>query len=138
MDEIGRSMGAGQGAWLGPVGGYGTSGGYRRNYWDGKGGMQLSNPLYYNVFVNAVTGLLRDKGYDFRFFKFDGISAQFSSVGPDAGATGNENAEAIIMAEQVLRGIKEDVFLNTTVGTWASPFWFQFTDAIWRQEKDYG
>ena len=140
MDEIGRSMGAGQGAWLGPVGGYGTSGGYRRNYWNSTktGGMQLSNPLYYDVFVNAVTGLLRDKGYDFRFFKFDGISSQFSSVGPDAGATGNENAEAIIMAEQVLRGIKEDVFLNTTVGTWASPFWFQFTDAIWRQEKDYG
>ena len=138
MDNIGREMGAGQGAWLGPVGGYGTSGSYRRNYWNGKGGMQLSNPLYYDVFVNAVTGLLRDKGYDFRFFKFDGISAQFSSVGPDAGATGNENAEAIIMAEQVLRSIKEDVFLNTTVGTWASPFWFQFTDAIWRQEKDYG
>ena len=140
MDEIGRSMGAGQGAWLGPVGGYGTSGGYRKNYWNSTktGGMQLSNPLYYDVFVNAVTGLLRDKGYDFRFFKFDGISAQFSSVGPDAGATGNENAEAIIMAEQVLRGIKEDVFLNTTVGTWASPFWFQFTDAVWRQEKDYG
>ena len=140
MDEIGRSMGAGQGAWLGPVGGYGTSGGYRKNYWNSTktGGMQLSNPLYYDVFVNAVTGLLRDKGYDFRFFKFDGISAQFSSVGPDAGATGNENAEAIIMAEQVLRGIKEDVFLNTTVGTWASPFWFHFTDAVWRQEKDYG
>ena len=140
MDEIGRSMGAGQGAWLGPVGGYGTSGGYRRAYWNSTktGGMQLSNPAYYEVFVNAVTGLLRDKGYDFRFFKFDGISAQFSSVGPDAGATGNENAEAIIMAEQVLRSIKEDVFLNTTVGTWASPFWFQFTDAIWRQEKDDG
>ena len=140
MDNIGREMGAGQGAWLGPVGGYGTSGGYRRNYWNSTktGGMQLSNPLYYEVFVNAVTGLLRDKGYDFRFFKFDGISAQFSSVGPDAGAVGNENAEAIIMAEKVLRGIKEDVFLNTTVGTWASPFWFQHTDAIWRQEKDDG
>ena len=140
MDNIGRQMGAGQGAWLGPVGGYGTSGGYRRNYWNSTktGGMQLSNPLYYEVFVNAVTGLLRDKGYDFRFFKFDGISAQFSAVGPDAGATGNENAEAIIMAEKVLRGIKEDVFLNTTVGTWASPFWFQHTDAIWRQEKDDG
>ena len=138
MDIIGREMGAGQGAWLGPVGGYGTSGGYRRAYWNGKGGMQLSNPAYYEVFVNAVTNLLWDFGYDFRFFKFDGISAQFSSVGPDAGVTGNENAEAIIMAEQVLRSIKEDVFLNTSVGTWASPFWFQFTDAIWRQEKDDG
>lgn len=138
MDNIGRQMGAGQGAWLGPVGGYGTSGGYRRSYWSSKGGMILSNPAYYNVFVNAVTGLLRDKGYDFRFFKFDGISDLFSATGPKANATGDEDAEAIIMAEQVLRGIKEDVFLNTTVGTWASPFWFQYTDAVWRQEKDYG
>ncbi len=138
MDNVGRQMGAGQGAWLGPVGGYGTSGGYRRAYWSDKGGMQLSNPLYYDVFVEAVTNLLHGYGYDFRFFKFDGISAQFSSVGPDAGATGEENAEAIIMAEKVLRSIKEDVFLNTTVGTWASPFWFQFTDAVWRQEKDDG
>jgi len=138
IDKIGRQMGAGQGAWLGPVGGYGTSGGYRRAYWNGKGGMQLSNPDYYNVFVNAVTNLLYTYGYDFRFFKFDGISAQFSSVGPDAGATGEENAEAIILAEKVLRSIKEDVFLNTSVGTWASPFWFQYTDAVWRQEKDYG
>lgn len=23
-------------------------------------------------------------------------------------------------------------------GTWASPFWFRFTDAVWRQEGDYG
>ena len=141
MDNIGREMGAGQGAWLGPVGGYGTSGGYRRNYWSSKGGMQLSNPSYYKVFVNAVTGLLKDKGYDFRFFKFDGISDDFSALGPDKDGdpnVANENAEAIIMAEKVLRGIKEDVFLNTTVGTWASPFWFQHTDAVWRQEKDYG
>ncbi len=138
IDNVGRQMGAGQGAWLGPVGGYGTSGGYRRAYWNDKGGMQLSNPLYYDVFVRAVTNLLKDYGYDFRFFKFDGISAQFSSVGPDAGATGQENAEAIIMAEKILRSIKPDVFLNTSVGTWASPFWFQYTDAVWRQEKDYG
>ena len=140
IDNIGRQMGAGQGAWLGPVGGYGTSGGYRKNYWNSTktGGMQLSNPAYYEVFVNAVTNLLYNYGYDFRFFKFDGISGQFASVGPDAGAVGQENAEAIIMAEKVLRSIKADVFLNTSVGTWASPFWFQFTDAVWRQEMDYG
>lgn len=147
MDSIGREMGSGQGAWLGPVGGYGTSGGYRRNYWNSTktGGMQLSNPLYYEAFVKATTNLLHNFGYDFRFFKFDGISAQFSALSPDpqdgvnvVNATGNENAEAIIMAERVIRGIKEDTFLNTTVGTWASPFWFQFTDAVWRQEKDYG
>ena len=36
------------------------------------------------------------------------------------------------------RTIKPDIFFNTTVGTWASPFWFQYTDAVWRQEGDYG
>ena len=76
--------------------------------------------------------------YDFNFFKFDGISAQFSATGPDAGATGQENAEAIIDIEQRVREVKPDIFLNTTVGTWASPFWFQYTDAVWRQENDHG
>ncbi len=135
-DSAAREMGSGIGAWLGPVGGYGQSGTYRRNYWSNKGGMQLSNPLYYDVFYKACSNMV--KSYDFRFFKFDGISAQFSAVGPDAGTTGEENAEAIIDIEREIRKIKPDIFLNTTVGTWASPFWFQFTDAVWRQENDYG
>jgi len=124
------------GAWLGPVGGYGTSGNYRRNYWRSRGGMQLSNPAYYEVFLNRTSFMLNN--YHFNFFKFDGISAQFSSVGPDAGATGEENAEGIIAIEQELRKVKPDVFFNTTVGTWASPFWFQVSDAVWRQENDWG
>ena len=124
------------GAWLGPVGGYGTSGNYRRNYWSSRGGMQLSNPAYYEVFLNRTSFMLNN--YHFNFFKFDGISAQFSSVGPDAGATGEENAEGIIAIEQELRKVKPDVFFNTTVGTWASPFWFQVSDAVWRQENDWG
>lgn len=134
-DEAGE-MGTGIGAWLGPVGGYGTSGNYRRAYWNDKGGMQLSNVHYYRFFVDACLKMIAD--YDFRFFKFDGISAQFSATGPDTGATGEENAEAIISIERELRQKKADIFLNTTVGTWASPFWFQFTDAVWRQENDYG
>lgn len=135
MDKEARKMGSGIGAWLGPVGGYGQSGTYRRNYWKDKGGMQLSNPAYYKTFLDACTNMINS--YDFRFFKFDGISAQASAIGPDAGARGDENAEAIINIEREVRKIKPDIFLNTTVGTWASPFWFQFTDAVWRQVADY-
>ena len=134
-DSVARLMGTGIGAWLGPVGGYGRSGDYRRGYWKDRGGMQLSNPDYYKMFLDACTYMI--KNYDFRFFKYDGISAQFSAVGPDPGTRGEENAEAIINIERETRKIKEDIFLNTTVGTWASPFWFQFTDAVWRQEADY-
>ena len=131
-----KLMGTGIGAWLGPVGGYGQSGEYRRAYWRSKGGMQLSNEDYYNFFISCCTNMI-DR-YDFRFFKFDGISAQASAIGPDEGTRGEENAEAIISIERAVRQKRPDIFLNTTVGTWASPFWFHFTDAVWRQEGDYG
>lgn len=131
-----KKMGTGIGAWLGPVGGYGQSGEYRRAYWRSKGGMLLSNEDYYNFFIRCCTNMI-DR-YDFRFFKFDGISAQASAIGPDEGTRGEENAEAIISIERAVRQKRPDIFLNTTVGTWASPFWFHFTDAVWRQEGDYG
>ena len=139
-------MGSGVGAWLGPVGGYGQSGNYRRAYWSNMGqSMVLGNRNYYNVFLDAAENLTKNQGTDsegrglFRFFKFDGISAQFSATGPDSGDSGNENAEGIIRLERYVReNLKEDIFFNTTVGTWASPFWYHYTDATWRQENDYG
>ena len=136
VDRMAREMGVGIGAWLGPVGGYGASGEYRRGYWSGRGGMQLSNPAYYDYFVKCSIDMI-DK-YDFRFFKYDGISAQFTSVGPDMTDAGLENCEAIISIENDVRKKRKDIFFNTTVGTWASPFWFHVSDAIWRQEQDYG
>ena len=148
MSKLAKEMGAGIGAWLGPVGGYGASGNHRRAYWSDKGGMQLSNPRYYKAFKDAAFNLVCNQdgteGYqqgsdNYVFFKFDGISGQFSSVGPDGGDTGNENAEGIIRLEQYVREeLREDIFFNTSVGTWASPFWYQITDATWRQENDHG
>ena len=147
MSKAAKEMGAGIGAWLGPVGGYGQSGNYRRQYWSDKGGMQLSNPRYYEAFKKAAYNLVCNQdgteGYqagsdNYVFFKFDGISGQFSSVGPDNGDTGNENAEGIIRLERYVREeLREDIFFNTTVGTWASPFWYQISDATWRQENDH-
>ena len=136
VDRMAHEMGAGIGAWLGPVGGYGASGEYRRGYWQGRGGMQLSNPAYYDYFVKCSSDMI-DK-YDFRFFKYDGISAQFSAVGPDITDAGLENCEAIISIENDVRKKRKDIFYNTTVGTWASPFWFHVSDAVWRQEGDFG
>ena len=134
QDNLAKQMGVGIGAWLGPVGGYGASGAYRRKYWNGRGGMQLSNEAYYQYFVDCCKSMI-DK-YDFRFFKFDGISAQGTAFGPDAGDTGIENAEGIISIERDVRKSRPDIFFNTTVGTWASPFWFHYSDAVWRQDAD--
>ena len=133
--------GAGVGAWLGPVGGYGQSGDYRRSYWSDKGGMQLSNPRYYEAFKKAAYNLVKNQGDNYTFFKFDGISNDFSATGPDrdlAVDVANEDAEGIIRLERYVREeLREDIFFNTTVGTWASPFWYQITDATWRQENDH-
>lgn len=139
MAAVGEEMGAGVGAWLGPVGGYGQSGNYRRQYWSNMGqSMVLGNPNYYKVFKDAAYNLTQNQG-NFNFFKFDGISAQFSATGPDNGDSGNENAEGIIRLERYVREeLKRDIFFNTTVGTWASPFWYHYTDATWRQENDFG
>lgn len=133
-DRLAKSMGVGIGAWLGPVGGYGGSGTYRRKYWENRGGMQLSNEAYYNYFIDCCNNMINN--YDFRFFKFDGISAQGTAFGPDEGDTGIENAEGIISIERAVRKTLPDIFFNTTVGTWASPFWFHYSDAIWRQDAD--
>ena len=143
MASLAQEMGSGVGAWLGPVGGYGQSGNYRRAYWnaDNRGGMVLGNPAYYKVFKDAATNLTQNQG-DFRFFKFDGISDDFSATGPDRDLPeddANENAEGIIRLERFVREeLRGDIFFNTTVGTWASPFWYHYTDATWRQENDYG
>ncbi len=134
-DVEAKAMNSGIGTWLGPVGGYGTSGQLRRQYWSDKGGMQLSNPVYHQVFLDALKYMVDN--YNFNFFKLDGISAQSSAVGPDAGYIGEENAEGIIEVIREVRKISPEMFFNTTVGTWASPFWFHFTDAVWRQESDW-
>ena len=157
ISALAKEMGSGVGAWLGPVGGYGQSGNYRRNYWNSnnRGGMQLSNPLYYETFLAAAENLVCNQdgqaGFNrnsdnYIFFKYDGISGQFSAVSPNPQGgvtavddTGNEDAEGIIRLERYVREeLREDIFFNTTVGTWASPFWYQITDATWRQENDYG
>lgn len=38
---------------------------------------------------------------------------------------GLENCEGIISIENDVRKKRKDIFYNTTVGTWASPFWLR-------------
>lgn len=137
-DNVARQMCSGQGAWLGPCGGYDGAGTARQKYWTDKG-MQcnLHNPEYYKVFVGACKRLCND--YDFRYFKFDGISQGLpTAYAPATYAGGEEDCEAIINLELDIRSnIKPDIFFNTTVGTWASPLWLNVSDAVWRQDRDH-
>lgn len=138
IDKALRGMKSGLGTWLGPVGGYGAAKSMRLGHWNKKhpknqiGNFQLSNKEYFDAFVGRCSQMVRD--YEMRYFKFDGISTHFHSKGP-----GNlEDAEGIIRVLTALREARNDIYLNTTVGTWASPFWFCYSDCVWRQENDFG
>ena len=137
LNELVTSMGCGMGTWLGPVGGYGYSKNQRIAYWNRThpnnriSNFELSNPVYFNAFVGRCTDMV--KKYDMRYFKFDGISTKPIAYGP----AGLEDAEGILNVLAALRQARPDIFLNTTVGTWASPFWFMHADSIWRQEGDF-
>ncbi len=138
LDKVLRGMKSGLGTWLGPVGGYGHAKACRLGFWNKNhpnnqiGNFQLSNKEYFDAFVGRCTQMVRD--YEMRYFKFDGISAQFHAKGP-----GNlEDAEGILSVLRELRKARPDIFINTTVGTWSSPFWLHFADSLWRQENDFG
>ncbi|MBR5533030.1 MAG: T9SS type A sorting domain-containing protein [Bacteroidales bacterium] len=136
LNSIAASMGTGIGAWLGPVGGYGSSKQQRLTYWNNNhtnkiDNFELSNPEYFNGFVGSCSNMVNS--YDFRYFKFDGISDISNATGPK----NEEDAEGILKVLTALREIRYDLFFNCTVGTWSSPFWFQYADAVWRQDGDW-
>ena len=138
INRAAGKMKAGIGTWLGPVGGYGKSKALRLAHWNKKhpgnqiSNFELSNREYFNAFVARCRDMI--KKYDMRYFKFDGISTSFHAKGP----AGLEDAEGIISVVQALRRARADVFINATVGTWASPFWYHYVDSVWRQENDFG
>lgn len=137
VNEVATSMGCGLGTWLGPVGGYGRSKSLRIKHWNDThptnriANFELSNPEYFNAFVERCKYMV--KNYDMRYFKFDGISTKFHAKGPGA----LEDAEGILRVLAALREARPDIYINTTVGTWASPFWYLHADSIWRQENDF-
>ncbi len=128
---------AGLGTWLGPVGGYGDSKRMRLAHWNKKhpknqiDNFRLSNQEYFDAFVGRCRQMIKD--YGMRYFKFDGISTKFHAKGP----ANIEDAEGILSVIAGLREEKPDVFINATVGTWASPFWYMHADSVWRQEDDF-
>jgi hypothetical protein len=137
LNKVVGSMGCGMGTWLGPVGGYGASKNMRIAYWNKThpnnqiSNFELSNPIYFDAFVGRCKDMV--KKYDMRYFKFDGISTKPIAYGPAE----LEDAEGILRVLAELRKARPDIFINTTVGTWASPFWFLHADSIWRQEGDF-
>ena len=126
------------GVWFSPWGGYPAKRvrveqGRQQGLETNQGGLALAGPRYYARFRDACLGFLRDQGV--RFFKFDGFAG--SNSPPGAGEY-RSDVEAMWRLLRELREAEPEVFLLTSSGTWASPFWLLEADAIWRGGHDAG
>ncbi|MGN0854646.1 MAG: hypothetical protein ACI4R9_03890 [Kiritimatiellia bacterium] len=140
-DEAHKNKGASIGAWMSPCGGYGGSCGRRVAYAKKNGIigpndnlLRMSSPTYYKAFRDRVLKMIAD--YDMNIFKFDRMGVGHDCDG--APASHAPDMEAIVRLIGEMRAAKQDVFVNATVGTWASPFWVMFADSIWRGDGDFG
>ncbi len=127
------------GAWLSPFGGYGKAKQERLKYGAAQGfeinksGFSLAGPKYYGRFRDVCAKLLRE--YGLNYFKFDGIGVGGRPTGTTAEFA--PDMEALLKLISELRQVRPDVYINTTTGTWASPFWLWYSDSIWRSGNDW-
>jgi len=128
------------GAWLSPFGGYGQAKEARLKYGRAQGfetnksGFSLAGTKYFGRFRDVCIKMIND--YDLNYFKFDGIGVG----GRPAGTTAEfaSDMEALLRLMSELRRVKPDVFINTTTGTWSSPYWLWHCDSTWRSGADWG
>jgi hypothetical protein len=73
--------------------------------------------------------------YGAGYFKFDGFA-----LGNKRGQSGEYASEAdgLLQIIEELRCLKPDLVINTSTGSWPSPFWLLHSDVIWRQGSDSG
>jgi hypothetical protein len=138
-DEAHTVPGATIGCWMSPFGGYGGSFNARLAYAKSMGyvdanasGLQLSKPTYYAAFRDRVIQMIRD--YDMNLFKFDRMGSGSDATGAGEQYAADLRAVGNLCAE--MRAAKQDVFINCTVGTWASPYWLMWCDSIWKGDGD--
>lgn len=138
LRDAAAAQGAGMGAWLSPWGGYGESHARRVAYGQSQGyetnasGFSLGGPKYYAAFRDACLRMIRD--YHQTYFKFDGIGGGAYATGAPVSIAPDLDGLVRLIGE--LRAASPDLFVNCTVGTWASPYWTFCADSIWRQGED--
>ena len=138
-DEAHLVPGASIATWMSPFGGYGGSFSRRLSYAKKMGfidrdapGMQLSKPKYYAAFRDRILQMIKD--YDMNLFKFDRMGSGSDANGAADRYAADLRAVGNLCGE--MRAAKRDVFINCTVGTWASPYWLMWCDSIWKGHND--
>jgi hypothetical protein len=114
------------GLWLSPSGGYGgRKERIARAQEIGIEKLDLSVPAYYEWFLARHQRFIQDEQVN--YFKWDRLGNEV-----------NGHFMALVDIAHKLREVKPDLFINTTAGTWQSPFWLNHVDCTWRSGKDVG
>ncbi len=134
------------GLWISPWNGYDKAR-TERVHWAREHGFKtsagrhlcLGDTAYYKIFKEKV--LQYQKEARLSFYKIDG----FLSV---CNETDHNHLPGIYSRElltrrfieilQALRRQNPQIFIDITVGTWLSPWWLQYADAVWMTGADYG
>ena len=109
-----------KGVWLSPWGGYAYARGQRMIYGHkngfetNKNGFSLAGPKYFKRFLETCSEFVSRHGA--RFFKFDGIAGGFVTSGPPPQFA--QDVFGLFELIKQLRKLKDDLFINLTVGTW--------------------
>lgn len=142
LSELAKKYNSSLGVWISPWGGYEEAKDQRLAY--GKkqippfetnpNGFSLSGPIYYNRFFDVASNFVKTHGVT--MFKFDGVGLGNDTEG--ANANYEKDINALLKLIPDLRKIKPDLYFSLTVGTWPSPYWLFYGDAIWRNGDDTG
>lgn len=142
MHHLANIYGANIGLWLSPWGGYGKSQEQRLKFGreqhppfeTNTNGFSLAGPVYFKRFKEVTTHFILKDGVS--IFKFDGVGAGNGASG--AGLAYQKDIEALLKLTKELKKVSPDLYLSLTVGTWPSPYWLYYGDAIWRAGGDFG
>ena len=140
LQEAATRLNSAIGVWISPFGGYldvkeqrleyGRQHGFETN----PSGFSLAGPNYYRRFRDICLEMMGQYGVN--QFKFDGLDAAAQGGSNQNSLTRDGDAMVRLIGE--LRAAKPDVLVNQTAGTWPSPFWLLYVDAIWRGGRDTG
>ena len=142
MHHLAGRYGANLGLWVSPWGGYGASQAQRLKFGrkqltpfeTNANGFSLAGPVYFKRFKDITTAFMLKDAVS--IFKFDGVGAGNGARG--AGIGYQKDIEALLQLTKDLRTVNPQVYLSLTVGTWPSPYWLYYGDAIWRAGSDFG
>jgi len=142
MSNLAKRYQSSLGVWISPWGGYDEAKIQRLAY--GKkqtppfetnaNGFSLSGQNYYKRFIDVASDFIKNQGVS--MFKFDGVGLGNDTEG--ANASYEKDINALLKLIPDLRKLKPDLYFSLTVGTWPSPYWLFYGDAIWRNGDDTG